>query len=356
MQPSSPFLEWLNKFKWLFIILLVLVVAAFFVFRASGKKTKVEVISVKIGDLTEAISTSGEIKADENSLLTFQSSGKVSWVRVKVGDNVKKGQPIAGLDTIALNAAYMQSLNNYRNYQANAQSVLDSVKDHSGDETYSQKATRTAAEVSRDNAYDSMLSARDALGNANIYAPFDGVVTSANPSAPGINISPLTSGYTIVNPSTVYFDAEVEETDLPNIKIGQKTYVNFDSYPDKKFEGTVTSIGFVAFVSATGGNAYAVRISLPDNSDMKFRVGMQGDAEIVLNKVAGVLKIPVASYFTENEENFVWKVESGKLKKTKIEIGKSSLDEVEVKSGISDGDVVVDQPSADLKDGQKVTT
>lgn len=306
------------------------------------------------GDLLETLSTTGKVKADEYANLGFQTAGRVRWVGVKKGDTVKKGQAIASLDTFVLNASYQQAINNYRNYQAAAQSALDSVKDHSSDETFSQKATRTAAEVARDNAYDAMLSAEQSLKYATIYAPFGGIVAEATPSFAGANVSLGGASYIIVNPQTAYFESEIAETDLPKVKVGQKIRLRLDAYPDETIEGVVGTIGIVAFTSSTGGNAYSIRIDLPQNLDLRFKVGMEGDADIILETIPDALKVPTSSIVSEEGLNYVWVFEAGRIKKTEVKIGGNSDEETEIKSGISEGTKVIAEPSNKFKDGQKV--
>lgn len=350
----------LGKWFWIIVIALLVLISILF----SGKKgTKVETVKVTKGDLTETISTSGTVKADQYSVLTFPTGGLISWVGVISGEKVYKGQIIAKLDTTVLNAAYQQALNTYRNYQAIADSVLDSVKGHDSDETFTQKATRTTAEVNRDNAYDSVLATQQNLKNATIYAPFSGIVDTVSPSSPGINVIAGSANYTVVNPATVYFDAEVEETDLPNLKIGQNVNIKLDAYPEETFVGKLNVIGMVAFTSSTGGNAYHVRISLPNNqvatatdsATYKFRVGMKGDVDIILNTISSVLKISSTAIVSDGEKNYVWIVENGKARKIEIQVGGSSDTETEVVSGLSRDQEVIDNPSSALKEGQKVT-
>jgi HlyD family secretion protein len=287
-----------NKFKnlksklglWFWVILIILAIFIWRMIAGGNKSIKVQTVKVSHGDLVQTVSTSGTVKADQYSVLTFPTGGKISNVWVVAGQKIKKGAYIAQLDTIPLDAAYQQSVNNYRNYQAIADQVLDSVKDHSTDETFTQKATRTTAEVNRDNAYNAMLAARDNLANAIITAPFNGVVDTVYPSSPGMQVVAASANYTIINPDTVYFDAEVVETDLPNLSINQEVKVKLDAYPDEDFTGRVQSIGMVAFTSSTGGNAYHIRITLPVNENLKFRVGMQGDADIILTPSQMLLK------------------------------------------------------------------
>lgn len=336
------------------MIIGAIIVVVWVILGNKNKVIKVESAKVSKGGLVESISTSGEIKADEYSNLTFQSGGKVSWVGVKSGDKVVKGQAIAQLDTYSLNATYQDAVNTYRKYQATADNVLDQVKNHSSDESFSQKDTRTTAEVNRDNAYNDMISAKKALDNAIIFAPFDGVMDMVDPASPGVNVILGGASYVLVNPKSVYFDAEVDETDLPNVRVGQSVDLKLDAYPNESFSGLVESVGVVAFTSKTGGNAYHVRISLPENAEMKFRVGMGGDADITYNTITDAFKIPSGAIVSDGG-NFVWIIEGGRIKKSQVETGGSSIDETEIKSGLIEGQTIVNNPPSTLKDGQKVS-
>ena len=340
--------------RWFWLILVVLLILVWRVVASANKTIKVQVAQVSRGELVESVSTSGSVKADQYSALTFASGGLVKWVGVTVGQKVVKGQAIAQLDAIPLNSVYEQALNNYRNYQAIAENVLDTVKGHDSDETLTQKATRTTAEVNRDNAYNSLLAAQDNLKNATIYAPFIGIVDSAIPSSPGINVLPGAANYTIVNPASVYFDAEVEETDLPRVSVGQIVDIKLDAYPDATFSGVVTNIGMVAFTSTTGGNAYHIRVSLPDNTNMKFKIGMGGDVDIIFNKIENTLMVPVSAVVTDSTD-YVWTIKLGRAKKVAVEVGGENNDEIEIKSGLTEGQTVISQPPALLKNGQRIS-
>lgn len=344
----------LGKWFWVLTLVLVGLIVKFVFFPNNLSIVKID--RVKTGEITEVVSVTGSLKADNYANLTFQGGGRVSWVNVREGQKVKKGQGIAGLDTVILNASYQQALNNYRNYQAAADSVLDSLKDNSNDETFAQKATRTQAEVARDNAYDSLKAAEQNLRYATIFAPFDGVMAKVEPSFPGSNVTSLSASYVVVNPETIYFSGELSESDLPKVSEGQKVQVRLDAYPDEVFEGKLENIGVVAFTSSTGGNAYSLRISLPKNNLSKFRYGMEGDSDIILSKKENVLKVPFSSLINEDGKEYVWIFENGLAKKKQVEVGAISIDEVEIKSGVTNGDSVIIDPSLKLIDGKKVST
>src|SRR3989344_434541 len=110
--------------KWFWVLPAIVAVILFKIIFPGGKVVKYAATKVSKGDLLETVSTTGKVQADEYANLTFQTGGRLSWVNVKKGDSVKKGQAIAGLDTVVLNSAYAQALNNYRNYQAAAESAL----------------------------------------------------------------------------------------------------------------------------------------------------------------------------------------------------------------------------------------
>jgi len=340
--------------KWFWVLLIILLIIVWRVIVSANKTTKVQVIQVTRGELIESVSTSGSVKADQYSALTFPSGGLVKWVGVKVGQKVVKGQAVAQLDTVSLNAAYEQALNNRRNTQANVDNIHDQLKNNDSDETFAQKAERTTAEVSNDNAWDALQAAADNLRNASLYAPFSGIVDSAIPSSPGIQVLPGAANYTIVNSVSTYFDAEVEETDLPSVKPGQTVNITLDAYPNATFTGVVTNIGMVAYTSSTGGNAYHTRISLPDNTDMKFKVGMGGDVDIIYNKIENVLKVPISAVVTDSND-YVWVINAGRAKKVSVTVGGENNDEIEIKSGLSEGQTIISQPPALLTDGQRVS-
>lgn len=318
-------------------------------------KIVVETASVVRGDIVESVSASGEVDAKEKADLTFQGSGKLIWVGVKEGDTVKKYQAIAKLDTILLNATYQQAINSYASLNAAAQKAEDDVKNHSTDETFAQKSTRVAAQVARDNAYDAMKAAEQSLKFATITAPFSGVVTSANPAFAGSNVTPLNAVYSIVNPETFYFSTEVGEIEVSKVQVGQKVTLILDAYPEENFESVVESVGISSVVTSTGGTGYKVKIALPKREGINFRLGMNGDAEIIINMFKDVLSVPSDSVIEEDSGNYVWVAEGKSVRKVKVELGASSLDRYEIKEGLEEGDTVLVRPPTSLKNGSKIS-
>lgn len=336
-----------------FILVGVLVVLFLVIFRKPV--IKVETTTVSRGDISQTVSSSGKIDADQKADLMFQGGGRLAWVGVKVGDRVKKYQAIASLDGTVLNFLYQQAINTYKAYEAAAQKVEDDVKGHAADETFAQKSTRMAAQVARDNAYDAMKAAETNLKYATIIAPLAGVITKTEPAYAGSNVTALSAVYSIVNPETFYFSTEVNEVDVTKIKVGQKVYLSLDAFPDQQVESAVADIGLVNIITSTGGTAYQVKIALPKKEKVEYRLGMNGDAEIVIGGVEDTLYVPAEAVVEETGGSYIWRVEKGKrVKKVRVETGVTSIDKSEVKDGLTEGDIVVIRPPLKLKVGSKV--
>lgn len=230
------------------------------------------------------ISASGKIQAHNVTNLSFQTSGLLAWVGVKEGDQVKKWQGIASLDKRELEKRLARYLNLYLTNRWDFEQLQDDYQDEK--ERYlitdAIKRILDKAQFSLDNAVIDVEIADLALKLTTIATPIEGIVTHIETPQAGVNVTPLSANFTIVDPSSIYFAASVDEADIGKIQVKQKAKISLDSYPEEEFEGTVERIAFVATPTAGGGTAYLVEISLPENQNLKFKVGMNGDATILL--------------------------------------------------------------------------
>jgi len=313
---------------------------SFFFFRARGKKEAVT-ITVERGTVKEELILTGQVKAEKHATLSFPTSGKISWVGVTEGQKVYKGQALNSLDKIVLNTVYQQALNNYRNYQAAAESTLDSLKDNDSDETFAQKATRTAAEVARDNAYDAVKAAKYNLDNATLLAPFAGIITSLPFSNAGINVSFTDIQIEIVDPATLYFEVEADQSEVTDIKDGQEVAIVLDSYSDKEFKGKVS---FVSYTPKEGeaGTVYKIKVVFEKGAlgDNLPRIGMTGDAKFILSQKDNALFAPPRFINSDKEGKYI---NLGKIgNKVRVNIGVEGEDRVEITEGVKEGDTLYD--------------
>lgn len=292
-------------------------------------------------NLVSSISASGMVEGKSQATLHFQTPGKLAWIGVSQGDQVKKWQAIAKLDTVQLNANLQIARSNLRAAEATLDRVYDNVKDNDDDESFTQKETRTAAEVAKDKAYDSVLSAQDALSNATLIAPFTGTVVSISDNLiPGANVS-LTDTITIADVSEFKFTSQVDEVDFGKIELGQKAKVYLDAFPDKTFDGTVSYISRAGVKTATGGVTIPVEVQF-DPKGHNLVVGLSGDVEFILNQKEDALVVPTNYIEQKDGTSIVYLLDDrGNQIEQEVSTGLTTLTEVEIINGLTAGQIVI---------------
>ncbi len=326
------------------IILIVLLALGFLAFNYFNKpKTPaLQFTTVKKQDIRSIVSSSGILTGKSSSTLKFKSSGKLSYINVKAGDTVSAGAVIAGLDTQDLNITLQQAQNTLRDKQAIVDKTLDDVKDHSSDESFTQRVTRTTAQVAKDNAYDSVKAAQRAFQDTVIISPISGTVTQALVSVPGQNITSSDLITQVVDFSGLYFDTDIDESDISKISLGQSAQVTLDSYPEKILKGVVSEIIPQTKTTSSGATVITVRINL-NKPEITPVNGLSGQASIILSEAKNVLTLPQEAL---REDNAVFVQTDQGLKPIKVESGIKSDTDVEIKNGVSEEDRVLLNPPA----------
>lgn len=323
------------------IILVVLLFAAFLAFNFFGQKKQIplQFAEVKRQDIKATVASSGILTGKNTANLKFKSSGKLAYLNVKAGDKVYTGQVIAGLDTQDLNITLQQAQNTLRDKQAIAEKAEDDVKDHSSDESFAQKVTRTTAQAARDSAFDAVKAAQRAFQDAVIISPIEGIVTQA------IQVKGQTVGGAdliaqIVDTSNLYFDTDVDEADLSRVSLGQAVEVTLDAYPEKILKGAVDQILPQTKTTSSGATVVTVRIKLEDPT-LAFVNGLTGQASIISTEVKGALTIPQEALRDDN--TVITQTKDG-LKSKKVTPGIRSDIDVEIKDNLTEGEKVLLNP------------
>lgn len=321
-------------------VVVVIVILLFFRF-VLFKKEEVEKTEVKQGTVTEELILSGEVKADEHAELSFQTSGKVSWVGVVEGESVKKGQALARLDTTSLSMDLQIADADLRAKAASLDKAYDDLQGKEDSETFEEIETRTAAEANKDKAVYSHIKTQKSLANATLLAPFDGIVTYVATPFVGTNVFFTEKQIEIVNPETIYFEVSADQTEVVDLSLGQKVKMILDPFPDKEFEGEIIFISY-APKSDEVGTVYKIKVGFPvEKVDVqKFRIGMTGDARFALSEKSDVLYVP--PQFVNSDKNGKYLRLRRENNKVYIEIGIEGEERVEVIGDIKEGDIVYD--------------
>ena len=321
-------------------IILLVVVGGFLIRRnaINSKNASKQTATVNRGTVEKELILSGTVLADEDVNLQFKISGLLTYVGVKEGEEVKKGQTVARIDSRDLGIALQQAENTLRAKEAALDEVYDDVSGHSSDESFTQKTTRTAAEVAKDNAYDAVRAAKQAFVGTTLTSPIAGIAAVVTDPLPGVNVTPTGTKYEIVNPDTIYFSVSADQTEVTQVNVGQKVKMILDSFPDKTYEGEVSTVSF-APDDGESGTIYKVKVGISNANLLNdgVRLGMTGDARFQLSQSNNTLYVPINFVKTDDNGQYVT-LENGK--KVYVETGIEGEENIEIKGDIKEGDTV----------------
>ena len=371
------------------IILLILGVGGYFVYDKffKVKEEEVEFITKKAkkGSFSKKVDATGEIFATELIDVGAQVSGQIKKLYVKLGDQVKKGDMIASIDSstqqnsidnkeaqLAIYKAQLESAKvalNIAKTQFDRENALFSKNATSKQEFESAKNTYSAnsakikeleAQIKQTNI--ELSTAKINLGYTKITAPRDGTVVSVQVEE-GQTVNANQTTPTIVNIadlSHVKMKMQIAEGDITKIKVGTPVEYSILSEPTKKFQTTVSSIdpGLTTLSDGSYGSSssskssyssssssssavYYYAQSIVDNKDGILRIGMTTQNELLIANVEGAIIVPSIGIKKDENGTFVYVLKDGKPVKTAVKTGiKDNLD-TQIISGINEGDEII---------------
>lgn len=327
------------KRRW-YLVLPIIVVVGFLVYHfvtSSSSIDKTSPYKVKRTTLTESLSLSGSIDAAEKTTLRFQTSGYLVWVGVKEGDTVKKYQTLASLDQRSVQKNLQKDLNDYMTTRWKFEQTKD---DNNKVLTTALQRILDESQFGLNNSVLDVEIQNLAIQYSNLWTPIEGIVTRMEQASAGVNITPAQAEIDVVNPSTVYFLATADQTDVVSLKQNDQGSIALDSYPDKEINGTIKEISFSPKTDETG-TVYAVKIYfVPDNSDYRYRMGMTGDVSFVTKEKKNVLAVPTEKIKVEKDKKYVLKATGKTQEKVFPKFGEEIGDYTMVLSGLNEGDII----------------
>ncbi|HEY7528007.1 MAG TPA: efflux RND transporter periplasmic adaptor subunit [Candidatus Deferrimicrobiaceae bacterium] len=274
---------------------------------------------VERGDITRSVSATGTLNAVTTVQVGSQVSGTISKIFVDFNSQVKKGQPIAQIDTRLFEASVRQSRGGLENAKANLErakvTAANSLRtlrrnkelikdgfvsqadvDNSQTEYEAAEATVLSAAAQVEQARGSLSVAETNLGFTTIYSPVNGTVVSRNVDVGQTVAASFQTPtlFTIAQDLTkMQIDTNVDEADIGNAKVEQTAIFTVDAYPEKTFTGKVRQVRNSPIITQNVVT-YDVVIEV-DNKEMLLKPGMTTNVSILTHTVSGVLKIPNAA-------------------------------------------------------------
>ncbi|NLP58811.1 efflux RND transporter periplasmic adaptor subunit [Lutibacter sp. B1] len=313
-----------------------------------NKDFKVEVIEVGVTTLNREYTYSGFVEPKVTVPLSFLLPGTVISVYVEEGDKVSRGQVLAELNKVTANNTYQGTLAAL-NQATDAYNRLKSVYDKGSlPEIKMQEITSQLEQAKSTNkvAYQN-------LTNCTLRAPKSGFIGARNIEV-GSSTIPGNPVIDLVRIDEVYVRISVPENEINKISKGQKAKIIISALGSQEFIGKVEKVGVVANRMS---KTYEVKILVP-NPELLMKSGMACDVDVKLDSATkSRLAIPYRSVIKdENDKNYVFKVDvdSKTVTKQLVELGPFANNQIEIVSGLSQGDIIVTEGHHQLTNNDKV--
>ena len=358
------------------VVVLILALAGYCIFGSifnSDIEVKLASASLQSPSQSNAIFTaSGYVVAQRKAAVASKGTGRLIYLGVVEGDKVKKNEIIARLEDNDVKAQLAEAKANLELQQATLQETKNTYQ---REKALFKTGSATQADLDAADAnYKRVLASIDvakaqvqaaevAIENTIIRAPFDGTVLTKDADV-GEIVAPLAGGLnskgavvTIADMSSLQVEADVSESNLERVTPNQDCQIILDAYPTHSYPGYVAKIVPTADrTKATvtvkiGFRKYDSRV-LPEMS-AKVLFMPKGSKQTEDNQPP-VLTVPNTAMTVRNGKKVVFLVKKGKAVEVNVKTGQKFDSYVEIKSGISNGEQVIDNLTGNIKDGTKV--
>ena len=397
--------------KWKIILAAAAVLALLIVWwQVSAKNKKIpRVTTAKVGpeDMVSKVTANGKIQAEKRVDLSALVMGQIVNLAVRNGDQVRKGDFLLQIDrnqaaageagsaaaveaSLAARDSSKATLEQARrdwerakkNYQAGILPEADSQKAKAMLET--AEADFEAAVRRIDQSRANLNASRDTLSKTTVRAPIGGVVTDLPVKEGEVTVigtmnNPGTQLMTISDMSSVEAVLMVDETDVPNVTVGQKALVSIEAYPDRAFEGLVTQVEnspiprndpeLQGLITTSDAINFKVRVKVLHPPEA-IRPGFSVTTDVITGSKPSVLAVPLAAIVVRDSpkaektaagriktESGVYVLRDGKARFVPVQLGLAGELKVEVTAGLARGQEILTGPFKilrTLKDGSQV--
>lgn len=368
-----------------------------------GKSLDVTVEKAQKRDLVEKVSATGEIKPKKNINISTDVAGKILKILVAEGQIVKKGQLLIKIDSEIYEAnadrdreiisssesdlvSQEANLKKARNFLARRKQLYDEglISKEQFEDASIQFEIAEANKQSNlhriEQAKASLKSTSDAIRKTSIVSPIDGIVTSLKVEEGEVAIigtmnNPGTVLLTIADLSVMESEVLVDETDVVNVRVGERAEVTVDAIPGKTMHGTVTEVGNSAITSAdTAGGTVAESkdfktVITLDHPPLTLKPGFSATADIIIEEKKDVLAVPIAALVilerddarkkgAKVEQEGVFVAAGGRSVFREVKKGIAGDMYIEIVAGLKEKEDVITGPFAmlkKLKDGDRIT-
>jgi HlyD family secretion protein len=370
-------------------IVVIAAIALASIYSGGPEGARVQVEAVKPRTIEAVVTAPGQIDPKVKVNISAHIIGKIERLYFAEGDVVKRGQKLVDLEkpnyvaqrdrissevvsrqvevqrartALATAEASYRRAQSLKEQGIQAQQLFEQARL----EYENARAGVAAAEQGVHQARATLRQASEDLSRTTIVSPLDGKVVQLNAREGEVVVSgtmntPGSVIAVIADLSEILVEAEVGETEVVNVKVGQAARVKIDAVPDKLYRAHVVEIGSSAAVRQGAGSGiryFKVKVAI-DDADERLRPGMTAQVSIVTSSAANAIAVPIQSVVERTPPNaaddapkkkYVFLEERGKARMVAVTTGISDDTHVAVLSGIKAGDRIVTGPFRTLKE------
>lgn len=343
------------------IVLAASAVTAYVLWPKSQEEIVVEPtpsIPVQKGEITVLIKGAGSIKPTSQTVVYADHEGNINQVNAKLNTRVQKGQVLFTYKNKDNTKDITQQTNTLKQQQSDLQDKQEQYK-----QLVMNNATPTELDSARlgiEKGKDDITVTetemarlqKDQAAPAPLLSPISGTITKMSVS-PGGAVSSGSEAFTIIDYQDLSATIQVDELDVLKIHQGLKTTLQLDALPDKTYTGKVSMIANEGAIK-NGVSTFGVTIHLDQPGEIK--AGMSAQATILVEQKKNILILPIESVIQQGKQYVVQKVKASTgtqnaqpdtTTEQKVTIGIHDDSQIEIKSGLKEGDLVV-IPSSDM--------
>lgn len=346
------------------------------------RMSAIETEQIKWSEIPKTIKLTGELSFNENHLSYISSriSGRVIDIKVDYGQEVKRGELLALIDSVELGEAQSEFLRAQATYSVAKSSYVRAKN------LVKEKAISQGEFLERAGQYESAKSELQFTENrlhllglteddiekliaqgrsqdeemvhhtkvGSVFAlrsPMEGRVVERKVTR-GEVIAANQTLFTIANLDSLWCFAQIYEKDLPQVRLGAQVKVQVAAYPGQWFEGV---LDYIADRLDETTRTVRARVQIENRQD-KLKPGMFADLEVIIDRKRALL-VPESAVFTSKGRHFVFvEKEPGIYERRMVEVGLKNNGKVEILSGLTEKELVVAEGGFLLKSEMEKST
>ncbi|MBX3660909.1 MAG: efflux RND transporter periplasmic adaptor subunit [Burkholderiales bacterium] len=311
----------------------------------AARALPVKVATVRRDAVTDSLTAVGTLLANESVMIRPEIDGRIEAIHFQEGQLVRRGDKLVSLDAAEVEAQLTSAI---------AAANLNRSRLKRSEELFEKKFISAQAldeareNLNQTNAREAEIRAR--LAKSVIRAPFEGVAGLRQVS-PGAYAKAGQDIARLEGIGTLKLDFRAPEAYLRRLRTGQALAVTVDAWPGERFSGTIYAIEPAVDEAS---RTVLVRARLP-NPGVRLKPGMFARVSLVLEQRDNALLVPEQAIVPRGDGLFVFRVDDGKVRLTKVETGLRRPGEIEITGGLEAGQTVVADGQLRLQDGAAVS-